>query len=237
MTEPIPITNRPFSRGGHWCWEAETESTAVLFAGKGPAALVSETLGRVAIEGPSQCATLRQVHSNRVLAAQPGCSGEGDALLTGSGGIALAVATADCLPVVLTGKRHLAVVHAGWRGLASRILMHAVRGFEEPTRQLSCWIGPAIGPCCYEVGYEVAERVAAVSSWDAVHGEELRRPHLDLDHAARAQLSELGISDITSMGACTRCSDETLWSYRRDGKGAGRNWTFAWFKRDWGQEA
>jgi YfiH family protein len=148
-------------------------------------------------------------------------------LLTSETDLALSVATADCLPVVLVGEHHLAVIHAGWRGLVGGIIPTAVRTLPEEPESLQTWIGPAIGACCYEVGIDVAESVASASGPEVVVSMS-RKPHLDLVCAAKIQLAELGVTTVSSISTCTRCSPDSLASYRRDGTRAGRNWTFAW---------
>ncbi|HEX2164551.1 MAG TPA: laccase domain-containing protein, partial [Thermoanaerobaculia bacterium] len=93
----------------------------------------------------------------------------------------------------------------------------------------TAWIGPALGPCCYEVGEEVAEAVAAASDPAVVSRPAAgARPRLDLAAAARRQLAALGVEDVRTVAACTRCEADLLWSYRRDGRRAGRNHAFIW---------
>lgn len=178
-----------------------------------------------------------QIHSARVLEASAGSCGEGDALVTDRPGLALSVVTADCVPVLLASGEPggpIAAVHAGWRGIAAEIVPRTLERLEVPGSTLVAWIGPAIGACCYEVGSEVAERVARVSTGDAVRpGRASARgnPHLDLREAVRSQLVSAGVGDVRSVDRCTRCHPEELWSYRREGEGAGRNHSFVWVAR------
>ncbi|MEZ5332917.1 MAG: polyphenol oxidase family protein [Thermoanaerobaculia bacterium] len=193
------------------------------------AATLAEMIGALD-EAPTETSWLRQVHSGRILDARPGCSGEGDALLTRRSGLAVAIATADCVPVVLAGPRAVAVVHAGWRGIAAGIVPAAVLRLAEHGAVEAAWIGPAIGPCCYEVGEDVADRVEAAAGPAArVAGRSGRKPHLDLVAAVEGQLRAAGVPSVESAGLCTRCRPD--WhSFRRDGAGAGRNWTLAWLR-------
>ena len=172
-------------------------------------------------------AWLHQVHSDQVLDAQPGPCGRGDALTTCEVDLALTVVTADCVPVLLAAGERVAAVHAGWRGLAQRILWPALERFDDPSA-VTAWIGPSIGPCCYEVGDDVAAEVAAASSRDVIRPGRRDRPHLDLVSAARAQLRELGVDEVHEVGGCTHCDSERLCSYRRDGPRAGRNVSAIW---------
>ena len=115
------------------------------------------------------------------------------------------------------------------RQVHSAEVLPAVAGMlgAEPARW-SAWIGPAIGACCYEVGDEVALEVAAASAPEVVVPGRAERPHLDLAAAALAQLRRAGVGAVVRVAACTHCDETTLWSYRREGKGAGRNLAFIW---------
>ena len=162
----------------------------------------------------------RQVHGARVLpTAAPGPRGEGDALYTATRGLALAVATADCVPVVIEGPDVAAVVHAGWRGAAAGIGAAALAAIRaaglHPERAA---LGPAIGPCCYEVGEEVRDRFPR-------HLARTRAgtPAVDLPAAVAEQMAGLA---VWRSGRCTRC-DESLHSHRRDGT-ARRQTAVAW---------
>jgi len=176
-------------------------------------------------------ARLRQVHGDAVREARRGVCGEGDALVTEARGLALEIATADCVPVAMLGVRgeSLAAVHAGWRGIARGVVPRAVDALGG--RLQAAWIGPSIGPCCYEVGDEVALAVAADSSPAVALHDRGERPYLDLQAAVQAQLTAVGVEEIRRFDVCTRCHPELLWSYRRDGKAAGRNLLLAWMGR------
>lgn len=109
---------------------------------------------------PEGWAHASQVHGNRVVhVTEPGPQGEADALFVDEPGIAITVATADCVPVVIEAPGAVAVVHAGWRGAVAGVVEEAVAALRwaghTPTRAA---IGPSIGPCCYEVGEDVADR-------------------------------------------------------------------------------
>ena len=225
----------PELAGGHWTWRERRGPVEVVFAGRGPAHERDEVLRRVAPDAPMDLAMARQVHSATVLPAQAGFCGEGDALWTDRSGMALSVITADCVPVVLAGPGGIAAVHAGWRGLVHGVIPATLRALPGPLPEWTAWIGPAIGPCCYEVGDDVAAQVVAAvtaGKWDqspavAVPGPS-GKPHLDLQAVARRQLETAGIGEVVTLARCTRCDAETLESYRRNGKGAGRNIAFIW---------
>jgi YfiH family protein len=173
----------------------------------------------------------QQVHGIEVLEAKgeigPGEArqlGQGDILVTREKGLALAVQTADCVPILLVSGKAVAAVHAGWRGTAKSAASAGVRALRErfgiEPGELRAYLGPAIGSCCYEVGGEVAANFA---------GEFLRREcggkfRLDLKAANRAQLEESGVpaSGITVLPHCTACGGSHLASYRRDRENSGR---------------
>lgn len=228
----MPIAG-PFERGGYPVWEDRLGDIEIRFVGRGPAGGRDEVLARIG-EPDLPVAWARQIHSARVLpAAAPGECGEGDALTTDLPGLALAVVTADCVPVLLAGPSgegnvaRVAAVHAGWRGIASGVILATLRALGNP-EGWTAWIGPAIGPCCYEVGEEVAAQIAAASTPEAVVPHPGGRPHLDLLRATTHQLQAAGVADITALPICTRCETARLSSYRREGKGGGRNLAFIW---------
>ena len=204
-------------------------------------------------------ATARQVHGSGIVVATgngagPSWSGtppDGDIIIAGPGASALAVQTADCVPLLLAdrGGRAVAAVHAGWRGLAAKAPAEAVRALAhtfgvEPC-DLIVAMGPAIGACCYQVGREVREaftaafgdaetvrwfspapaRLAANPPMPHVPAEPtIGRWFFDAWACARAQLETAGVDGgrIFSASLCTASHAEVFCSYRRDGKPSGR---------------
>lgn len=214
---------------GYRCWQDTEGATEVRFVGRGPGTTPEAALAAIA---PSvhRLAWLRQVHSAKSVAAADGDCGEADALITDQPGLALTVATADCVPVVLSGGGWLAAIHAGWRGLADSIIAKTLTRMKVEPAHLTTWIGPAIGPCCYEVGSEVAQLVARASNTTVILPGSGSKPHLDLQTAASIQLSSSGVTDIRRVAGCCHCDEKHLWSHRRDGSRAGRNRTFVWLR-------
>lgn len=155
-----------------------------------------------------QWATVEQVHGAEVATVTgPGQAGAADALVTRVPDLPLAVFTADCAGVVIGGKGGVGVAHAGWRGVVAGVVEATLRSLArlgvEPTE---AWVGPAIGPCCFEVGREVAARFepdVALTSWGT--------PSVDL---AAAVSRRLGGIAVTVDGRCTRCGGG--FSHRRD---------------------
>jgi YfiH family protein len=176
----------------------------------------------------SALATLKQVHSNRVVVAETGgLLGEGDALISNRPGIALAIRTADCLPILIADTRHraIAAVHAGWRGTVQEIVRETLAAMETQfgTRpeDLIVAIGPGIGVCCYEVGPEVASQLA---SFFPERTDMSGQTRVDLAETIGRQLRRYGgsLGQIDPSGLCTYCLAGSFHSYRRDGEAAGR---------------
>jgi polyphenol oxidase len=198
---------------------------SVVFAGKGHAVDRATALADLLPSGV-EGAWLEQIHSADVKWAAPGANGPGDALVTGLPGLALAVVTADCLPVLLAGPSRVAAVHAGWRGLVADIIPRTIELMGETP--LFAWIGPAICGRRYEVGDDVAARIACAGAATSIRPGPRGRPLADLPQAASTQLERAGVAQIHRLDLCTFESPGLLWSYRRDGAAAGRNLALIW---------
>lgn len=182
---------------------------------------------------------LRQVHGAKVVRPPWTEPPDADASLTDEAGALLAIETADCLPLLIVdpANRRVAAAHAGWRGTAARVAQEAVRSMVaagSKPGQLLVALGPAIGPCCYEVGADVEVAFGEDSSKFFVPGPASRK-HLDVVAVNRAQLEEAGVpsSQIESVNLCTRCRGDLFFSYRRDGANAGRMISVVGFSRSW----
>jgi YfiH family protein len=140
-------------------------------------------------------------------------------------GHAPAVLTADCLPVAIAGEGAVAVVHAGWRGLAAGVIAEGVRAVRELGARgpLAAAIGPGAGGCCYQVGDEVLSALQ--------EHPQARRPgrRLDLATVAAEQLDAAGVGRVHSVGLCTICSED-FYSHRRDRGVTGRQAGIAWLR-------
>ncbi|HLH13952.1 MAG TPA: polyphenol oxidase family protein [Solirubrobacteraceae bacterium] len=139
-------------------------------------------------------------------------------------GVGVMVLAADCLPVALAADGAVAMLHAGWRGLAAGVIEEGVRAVRElspggGTREhLVAVIGPGAGPCCYEVGAEVRR---------AFDGAHTHGRNIDLPAIARERLLAAGVADVRAVRACTIC-DPRFFSHRREGERAGRHAGVAW---------
>jgi YfiH family protein len=148
----------------------------------------------------------------------------GDALWTDEPGLAMMLITADCLPVALARANGddpaLAVLHVGWRGLLEGIVSAAADALGGG--RLTAAIGPGIGPCCYEVGEEVAEPFRARFGAHVFNGK-----NLDLYAATEQALVSAGCFGVERVGMCTSCHPDLFFSHRRDGPETGRQGVIA----------
>lgn len=166
-------------------------------------------------------ATVRRLSGPPAMDA-PATAADGQA--TGARGVAPMVLTADCLPIAVAAEGAVAMLHAGWRGLAAGVIDEGVRALRElgAAGPLEAAIGPGAGCCCYEVGEEVHALFAADD--DVRDGRRL-----DLKAIARRRLERAGVEVVHDTGLCTLCSDpELFFSHRRDNGVTGRQCGVAW---------
>jgi YfiH family protein len=168
-------------------------------------------------------ARMSQVHGATVLQAHgPGLVGEADAMWTQVPGLLLAVRTADCVPILLLGEGAVAVVHAGWRGVAAGVVAAAMEAF--PEARPRALVGPCISVAHYEVGEEVVEGIVAagVPAQAFVRRPTgAPRPLVDVGAAAMHQLRACDVVDVERMALCS-FADLRLHSHRRDRRASGR---------------
>jgi YfiH family protein len=158
-----------------------------------------------------------QVHGTTINRAAAGVRGTlGDGLWTDEPGVPILALTADCVPVALVranGSPAAAVVHAGRIGVLAGALAEGVRALGG---RVAAAIGPAAGPCCYEVGPEVREPYRS-----RFGAEVLRGRNLDLWRASELALAGAGVQEIHRVDVCTICNPDLFFSHRRDGKPRG----------------
>lgn len=178
---------------------------------------------------------LSQVHGVQVVEALPDAEvREADGCWSDLPGLACAVMTADCLPVLFTDRqgRRVAAAHAGWRGLAAGVLEATLVHFTDPGQVLA-WLGPAIGPLAFEVGDEVREqfvRALPTAETAFVHSPTSPEKWLaDLYQLARLRLQAAGVGEISGGDFCTFTESEYFYSYRRDGQ-TGRMASLIWIE-------
>jgi YfiH family protein len=181
---------------------------------------------------PVPITTVQQIHSGLVVeATEPAMEpiAEADGIVTRRPGLLIGVRTADCVPILMVDEKTHAVgcIHAGWRGTACNIAIAGVNAMisrcGSHPQDLHAAIGPAIGPCCYEVGPEVAQRFRA---WNPDLAEVDRPTHVDLPSINEKQLRAAGLRDIWQAKECTFCAPRRFFSFRRDKEKAGRMLSF-----------
>ena len=165
-----------------------------------------------------------------------------DALVTDRPEITIGVKTADCVPLFLVDrvKRVIGVVHAGWRGtalnIAGQVVDVFINRFSSQPDDILAVIGPAIGPCCYEVDATVYE---ALNAYAAVEGASFIHPStatdrwmMDLPMVNRCQLEQRAVpaENIFSGRYCTSCQSDVFFSHRRDHGHTGRHVSFMMLK-------
>ena len=200
---------------------------------------------------------VRQVHGSDVLVRRPGDDRSAelptaDVIVSADPSIAIAIQTADCVPLLIADRRTgvVAAVHAGWRGLAAGVPLAAVRTlanqFGSRANDLIAAAGPSIRACCYEVGVDVRERFEQAgwpeqlvkgwfftgatptarnpSMWGLPQQPRPDHWYFDAAVAARDQLESAGVppGQIFLAELCTASHPGVFCSYRRDGRGAGR---------------
>jgi YfiH family protein len=176
-------------------------------------------------------AWLRQVHGVQVVQADTAQVLEADASYALGAGVACAVLTADCLPVLFCDRAgtRVAAAHAGWRGLAGGVLEATVQAMNLPPEQLLAWLGPAIGPAAFEVGGEVREVFVTAHPQAAsafVPSLNSGRFMADIYALARIRLAVCGVTAVYGGGFCT-VNDLRFYSYRRAAR-TGRFASLVW---------
>lgn len=174
---------------------------------------------------------LEQVHGTTVVEAQADAvTRRGDAVYVDQPGLAGIVMTADCLPVFFASKsgERVALAHAGWRGLADGVLEQTLARFPDAPADVLVFLGPAIGPCHFEVGAEVRQAFVESATTAALAKDvqdqgfrpsaESGKYLADLYLIATLKLRALGVEQISGGTLCTYCERERFFSYRRDGQ-------------------
>ena len=184
---------------------------------------------------PSEPIWLEQVHGSRVW--HSGENFQADAAISAELNQVITVLTADCMPVFFCNRAGslVGVAHAGWRGLCAGVLENTVQALCEKSLALGqtlvredilVWLGPAIGPSCFEVGNEVREQfidaarltgaVFPLESFQAIPGNP-QKYWANLYLLARSRLKYAGIQAIYGGDFCTFTQSEQFFSHRRDG--------------------
>jgi polyphenol oxidase len=157
---------------------------------------------------------VRQVHGSTAVRASR-TQRDADAVWTDDPHRLVAVTVADCVPVLLAAPGRVAAVHAGWRGMVGGVIGNAAEAMGGATEAFA---GPAIGPCCFEVGPEVVQAFRDRFGEATVADER----HVDLWAAAEVAFGESGIGRFAAARLCTSCHADLFFSHRRDNGRTGR---------------
>ncbi|WP_262964446.1 polyphenol oxidase family protein [Methylobacter psychrophilus] len=208
---------------------------------------------------PAEPVWLEQIHSNRAVKAVKTTSlQQADASYTNESGVVCAVLTADCLPLLVCSSdgAQVAAIHAGWRGLLAGVIGNTIDAMQSPLnpslssgetsqfgnsglnpplckkgdrRDLLVWLGPAIGPDCFEVGFEVRDAFLQKSAGfnDAFKRQSNNKWLADIYQLARIELAALGVVNVYGGTHCTVTEHERFYSYRRESQ-TGRMATLIW---------
>jgi YfiH family protein len=192
--------------------------------------------GTRACAAPENLVRARQVHGRDVVRANAttrSLADDADALVCDVPGLPIGIVTADCLPVLIAAPSGaVAAAHAGWRGLASGVLIAAVDALREIAPDADhavAVIGPHVAASCYEVDEPVVQgcvaRFGEAATFAALQPTRAGHCQIDLAQLARLDLHRAGLDEgrIAMLeGACTACDAERFYSFRRDGPGGGR---------------
>jgi len=178
----------------------------------------------------AETAFAAQCHSSVIrYVSTPGLHAECDALVTREVHLGLAISVADCVPILLADPetRTIGAVHAGWRGsragIAGKTISEMTGECGVDVRHVKAFIGPSAGPCCYEVGKDVANQFRP-----EIRTDRDDRTTLDLKRENALQLLESGVprENVEVDARCTICGSDLFHSFRRDGNNSGRMLAF-----------
>jgi len=183
---------------------------------------VQHSAESIKLTEPLNIQWLEQVHGSHVAEVSTASSHAitADASITRQRNIALAIMTADCLPILLSHKegREIAAIHGGWRPLAANIIEKTIEKMDSNPTELVAWLGPCIGNEAFEVGAEVKE---AFTQQDKIFStafvkQENGKFLADLHKIAQIQLKSIGVRDISCLDECTYQRTDKYYSYRKE---------------------
>lgn len=184
--------------------------------------------------------TVKQVHGNDVAVVGDKKDNpdeyhkvEADAIISKTPNIAVAVRTADCVPILIVAPNQaVCAVHGGWRGIIGGVIEKAMMKLKDEIgvkpQEIFSAIGPHIGACCYEVGEDVACQFEKRFGKEVAKSSNSGKKMLDLALSAKIALVRAGVepTNIDVLRICTKCNPQWFYSFRRDGKPCGRQLSF-----------
>ncbi|MCZ6889103.1 MAG: peptidoglycan editing factor PgeF [Gammaproteobacteria bacterium] len=232
---PATVGALATSRAGGVSRGAYSSLNVAHHVGDDPANVSANRAAVMSAAGVGKIQWLNQVHASDVIEAGEATLDDApsaDAAFTLQRDLALAIMTADCVPVLIADRSGtlVAAAHCGWRGAVGGVLPRLVEALPREASELVAWLGPGICGRCYEVGDDV--RDAARNQGDADgHFRAGTRPgkwYFDLPGYVRAGLVDLGIGNVSGGDRCT-LHDAAFFSHRRDGP-TGRMVSMVWLK-------
>ena len=180
---------------------------------------------------PSEPVWLKQQHTVTVISDQGEASQPADGFYTNKINEVCAIMTADCLPLFICNQAgdEIALLHAGWRGLADGIIENGLKQFNSSSDDLIAWAGPTISRHFFEIGDDCKQQIGGS---DKYYRESERKGHYyaDLYGLTGERLAEVGVVNYKHSGYCTYGDDELFYSYRRDGE-TGRMVSLIWMEQ------
>lgn len=176
---------------------------------------------------------LKQIHSDKVIIIKKTKSLHGikaDGIITNVRNFPIAVKVADCIGSIVVDpeKKVLAAIHSGWRGVALKIILKAVKMmkkyFGSRSGKMVVVTSPSIGPCCYEVGHDLYKKLKKQAVFSNIFIKRKNKVFMDLQKANKNILLSAGVKkkNIFTNPLCTKCNNDMFFSYRAEGKKAGR---------------
>jgi YfiH family protein len=184
---------------------------------------------------------VNQVHQSEIVqvaseTSSPTSQIKADGLITDQHQIPIGVFTADCCPVLISNPKVVSATHAGWKSTLQNICSKTVSKYNDvfgiTPDELTAFIGPCIGQCCFELGDEVYEMfISENPEWEQFFIKK-GKWHLDLRALNRFQLEKAGIpqNKIIDLDECTYCLQDKYFSYRRMKKRNGSMFSFIFLK-------
>lgn len=186
-------------------------------------------LGEAAGFNADKLVVTQHVHGTAVwdTSQAPLVPNEFDGMVTAEPGVVLGAFAADCLPVLFADstQKVCGAAHSGWRGTVNKIGPNVIDSMVKAgavKKDIAVAIGPSIGPCCFEVGEEVAaEFDKAFPGEKEIVNRDRKKPHVDIYLAMKAQLLAVNVENIDERPPCTKCEAKRFFSYRREGSPGG----------------
>jgi len=190
---------------------------------------------REALDLPSEPIWLDQVHGLNIIeltgSSAFATSPMADGAYTKQQKTVCAVLTADCLPLFLTDKQgsQVAIIHAGWRGLANGIIERGVENMQSARSDIVAWAGPCIGPEEFEIGSDVKQQIGGShSAYRASNNPD--KYYANLYQLSRERLASVGVKHFSHSEQCTYQNNQDFFSYRRSGQ-CGRIASLIWIEK------